>query len=252
MISLLVIGDEILSGQVKDTNLAYMLDQLNRRGYPIQEVAIVGDTIEAISEAVNRMRQRSDYVISCGGIGPTHDDVTMAAYAHAFTTDVFVHPELESKLRGFYGDAFENRHLTHARVPRLAHLVESGHSAWPIVACGNCFILPGLPEIFVKKFHGVMDLLPKVAERFYAALLTHSEETLFAAQLTELQHLYKDCDIGSYPTFDRSEYTAKITIKGRNVERLTELFHKLEALFAAMDSLVRTTPPRPFDPSHMD
>lgn len=252
MISIIVIGDEILSGQVKDTNLAYMLDHLNRHGYPIQEVAIVGDTIEAISEAVNRMRHRSDYVISCGGIGPTHDDVTMAAYAHAFDSEVFVHPELENKLRDFYGDAFQELHLTHARVPKVAHLVDSGNTAWPIVACGNCFILPGLPEIFVKKFHGVVDSLPDIAERFYAAILTHSEETLFAEQLSALQRDYGDCDIGSYPNFDRSEYTAKITIKSRNLENMTELFHKLETMFSAMNSLVRTTPPRPFDPSHTD
>jgi molybdenum cofactor synthesis domain-containing protein len=252
LISILVIGDEILAGQVKDTNLAYMFEHLNREGYPIQEVAIVGDTIEAISEALNRMRHRSEFVISCGGIGPTHDDVTMEAYAHAFKTSVFVHPELEEKLRDYYGDRFEERYLTHARVPKKAHLLDSGNTAWPIVACGNCFILPGLPEIFVKKFHGVLNHLPQVSERFYAALLTHSEETLFAETLSELQHIYPECDIGSYPVFDRSEYSAKVTIKSRDLKRLTELFHKLESLFVRMDSLVRTTNPRPFDPAHAD
>lgn len=252
MISILVIGDEILSGQVKDTNLVYMFDHLNRRGYPIQEVAIVGDTIAAIAEAVNRMRVRSDFVISCGGIGPTHDDVTMAAYAAAFGSEVYVHPELEAKLRGFYGDAFEDRHLTHARVPKVAHLLDSGNTAWPIVACQNCFILPGLPEIFIKKFAGVLDHLPAVAERFYAAVLTHLEETQFAPQLTALQQEFPDCEIGSYPTFDRTDYTAKITIKSRHLQHLTAVFEKIESLFKAQNSLVRTTPPRPFDPSHSD
>lgn len=248
LISILIIGNEILSAQVEDTNLRHMFRKLNQVGYHIEEARFVRDEEETISEAIRELSRKNQFVISTGGIGPTHDDVTLTAYARAFEVPLIQHPELMEKVRSFFGDDLKpsSRRLT--LVPQNTALIYAGPSSWPIIQVANCFVLPGLPEIFLKKFEGVLEALPPVPPRYFAALFTRSHETDFADQLTDSQKEYPDVEIGSYPTFEHAQFAAQITLKGGSLKRIQQAFADLKRLFSGWDSLVDWTEPGRYDP----
>lgn len=250
MISILVIGNEILSAQVRDLNLSLMLPALNRAGYQVDEVRMVVDDVDVIAGAVRDLSERSDYVISCGGVGPTHDDVTMRAYAKAFGVPLIRHPELEKLMRDYYGDALKPEKLIMAEVPENASLAYGSATRWPAVMVANCFVLPGLPEIFRQKFDIVLAHLPAVGERFYAALEVRLDESDFAGYLTDLQIHFEDVEIGSYPVYDRRLFAARITLKGRCRDRVDSAYQALLTYFFEFDNAVAgERPVEIFDPA---
>lgn len=243
LISILIIGNEILSNQVQDHNLKVMLRQLNDASFVIDEVRIVRDDIPVISKAVRELSAKSKWLISTGGVGPTHDDITFLAYADAFEVKLEIHPELKARMHGWLGDKpMKESLLRMVRLPANAELVELGAKSWPLVKVANCFVLPGLPEVFDKKFAAVLKLLPKAPQRYSAELFTRTDETDFAASLTNVQEQFLDVEIGSYPTYDRSEYAAHVTLKGINRERVNGAFDLLKKLFNHLGSLVRAVP----------
>lgn len=244
MISIIIIGNEILSAKVADTNLAHMLVKLNQASYPIDEVRIIRDDIATIRDTVRELSIRSNFVISTGGVGPTHDDVTLEAYAAAFEVPLILHAELEAKIRAFFGDKITPSSLRMARVPANTRLVDMGAKSWPLIKVSNCFVLPGLPEVFVKKFEGVLSDLPRVPDTFYAELRTSSDESDFAVALAGHQTRFPQVELGSYPTYDRTEYAAKVTLSGTDQEALAEVFALLKTVFQEMGSLVDVQEPR--------
>ncbi|HYD37366.1 MAG TPA: competence/damage-inducible protein A, partial [Allosphingosinicella sp.] len=146
---LLVIGDEILSGRTQDRNVAQIGGWLNLQGIRLSEVRIVPDVIERIADAVNALRAGNDYLFTTGGIGPTHDDITVDAIAHALGVPVVVHPRARAVLEAYYatrGGLTEAR-LRMARVPEGAELIENRMSGAPGIRLGNIFILAGVPHI---------------------------------------------------------------------------------------------------------
>ncbi len=251
MISILIIGNEILSAQVEDTNLRHMFRKLNQAGYHIEEARFVRDEEETISEAVRELSRKSEFVISTGGIGPTHDDVTLKAFARAFDVPLIQHPELLEKVRSFFGDDIKPSGLRLTMVPQNTTLVYAGPSKWPIIQVANCFVLPGLPEIFYQKFEGVLEALPPVPPRYFAALFTRSRETDFADQLTESQGEFPDVELGSYPTYEHAQFAAQVTFKGASLERIQQAFDHLKNLFSGWDTLVDWTEPGRYDPEKL-
>ena len=251
LISLLIIGNEILSAQVEDTNLKHMLASLNAAGYAIDEVRVVRDEEPVISEAIRALSNRSRFVISTGGIGPTHDDVTLQAYAHAFGVPLIRHPDLMEKIRGFFGNDIKESTLRLAMVPENTELIHTQSSSWPIIKVANCFVLPGLPEIFVKKFAGVMETLPPVPERFYAELCTSAQEVDFAVGLTDVQARFPSVEIGSYPTFGRKEFSARVTLKSQNIDDIRTAFDTLHTHFREIQALVSSSVPERYDPGRL-
>lgn len=244
MISLLIIGNEILSNQVKDHNLKVMLEELNARSYAIDEVRIVRDDLETISRAVRELAGRSRFLISTGGVGPTHDDITFEAYAHAFGLPLCLQPELEARLRAWAGDKpVKESMLRMARMPSETVLIDLGPNTWPLVQVRNCFVLPGLPEVFDKKFRALLDVLPPTAKRYFAEVLTQAAETEFAAELTDIQLQFPTVEMGSYPTYDRSDYAAQVTFKGTDREQVCAAHAQFENLIRERGSLVRSHPP---------
>ncbi len=245
MISILIIGNEILSAQVEDVNLKYMLGKLNKAGYVIDEVRIVRDDIPVIASALRELSSVSRFVVSTGGVGPTHDDVTFAAYAKAFDMPLEMHSDLEQRIRGFFREQTTEASLRMAMVPKGAELIISGSSSWPIVKVANCFVLPGLPEVFFKKFDGVMAWLPEPPGRFFAQLQTKLPEVDFAETLTQLQMKHPVVEIGSYPTYDHSHHAASLTFKSEDLEQLTRVFQTMRGFFRERDSLVDVQEPGP-------
>lgn len=248
MISLIIIGNEILSAQIEDTNLKYMLRRLAENGYAVDEVRIIGDDIATIAATIRALSNQSTYIISSGGVGPTHDDVTLEAYGRAFDSPMHLHPTLADGIKAYYGDRINDAALRQATVPECTELVRFGESKWPILKVKNCFVLPGLPEVFVRKFEGVLEWLPQTAQRYYAELRSRGEEARFADALTQFQAAYPEVEIGSYPRWDHEEYAAKITLKSANLARLQQLFSALEAHFTEHAILAGCQAPAPYVP----
>ena len=243
MISILIIGNEILSANVEDTNLRHMLGRLNLAGYTIDEARIVPDEVPVLADAIRALSKRSQYVISTGGVGPTHDDVTFQAYALAFDTTLELHPQLAQGIHGFYGGQAPESALRMARVPAITELVTMPGSKWPIIKVANCFVLPGLPEIFVKKFAAVVDWLPAVPDRFFGEIFTRSPEVDFADTLTALQERFPRVELGSYPTFDHAEFAARVTFKSQDNGAVLKVFEEMLAHFRQRGTLVRYSDP---------
>jgi molybdenum cofactor synthesis domain-containing protein len=160
--ALVVIGDEILSGRTQDRNVAQLATWLNDQGIRLAEVRIVADDSAAIGAAVNALRTSHDYLFTTGGIGPTHDDITVDAIAAAFNVPVVVHPEarriLEDYYRGRPGGLTEAR-LRMARVPDGAELIANPSSGAPGVKLGNVYILAGVPHIAASMVEALTGML---------------------------------------------------------------------------------------------
>ena len=158
---LVVIGDEILSGRTQDKNIAQIGTWLNVQGIRMKEVRVVGDTEEAIVEAVNAVRSAYDYCFTTGGIGPTHDDITVDAIAAAFGVPVVIHPEARRLLEEYYatrGGLNEGR-LAMARVPEGADLIDNPLSKAPGIKIGNVYIMAGIPWVTAGMLEGLTGTL---------------------------------------------------------------------------------------------
>lgn len=248
MISILIIGNEILSSQVDNSNLRHMLHSFAEHNLTVDEVRIVRDCVAAIKGAINELRAASQFVISSGGLGPTHDDVTMKAYAEAFQVSLTLHPELERRMRKHFGDRLKPAHLTMAMLPENAQLIDTGAHRFPLVQVGNCFALPGLPELFLEKLDFLITRLPGGPTLFYAEILTHAAETTFAESLAHASEAYPDVEIGSYPKFDRSDFSAKITLKASNETSITACYEDLVTYFQNAGLFLSARQPAPYEP----
>lgn len=244
MIGVLIIGDEILSGHIRETNLDVMIQKLRSAGIEIGEVRMVRDQVQAIRDAVNALRQTYDFVVSSGGIGPTHDDVTLAAMAEAFGVELVEHEGLAQKLRDYYGSRITPGHLIMTHVPSNAELIETDTVHWPLIKIGNCFALPGLPELFVMKFDQVLAWLPKGKTQYFGWLHVSEREPAFAIELEAIQARHRRVQLGSYPRYHRKPFAVKITVQSQDASEIESCMDELLTFFGARESLVKHQRPR--------
>jgi len=238
--AIIVIGDEILSGKTREKNAELLIGELRELGISLQEIAVVPDAVDAVATTTRRLAADHDIVFTSGGVGPTHDDVTIQGVACAFGQPVVRHPHLESIIRRHFGDRVEESHLRMADLPEEAILVEVGGSSWPVPCCRNVFILPGVPEHFQAKFLAIRERF-RVAPFHNRAIFTSTDEFELAATLTQVAALHPLVAIGSYPNFSGSEYRVKLTLESKEVSALDLAFNEL---LAKLDptSIVRTEP----------
>lgn len=201
--ALVVIGDEILSGRTQDKNVAQIASWLNVQGIRLSEVRIVPDVEAAIVEAVNALRARNDYLFTTGGIGPTHDDITVDAIAAALGVPVIVHPEARAVLERYYETrgGLTDARLRMARVPEGADLIPNRMSGAPGIRIGNLFILAGVPHItagMLDALTGTLEGGLPVLSRTVGAWVAESE---IADLLRETEHAHEGVAVGSYPFF---------------------------------------------------
>lgn len=201
--ALVVIGDEILSGRTQDKNVAQIASWLNVQGIRLSEVRIVPDVEAAIVEAVNALRARNDYLFTTGGIGPTHDDITVDAIAVALGVPVMVHPEARAVLEHYYETrgGLTDARLRMARVPKGADLIPNRMSGAPGIRVGNVFILAGVPHItagMLDALTGTLEGGLPVLSRTVGAWVAESE---IADLLGETERAHEGVAIGSYPFF---------------------------------------------------
>jgi len=201
--ALLVIGDEILSGRTQDANVTQLAKWLNIQGIRLAEVRIVADDVAAIGKAVNQLRSENDYLFTTGGIGPTHDDITVDAIAAALGLAVEVHPRARAVLEGYYatrGGLNEPR-LRMARVPQGAELIENALSGAPGIRIDNIFILAGVPRIAAMMLDALSGKLEGGAPMISRTIGCWVAESEVADILHETERAYDGCQIGSYPFF---------------------------------------------------
>src|SRR3954466_6929002 len=200
---LLVIGDEILSGRTQDRNIAQIGAWLNLQGIRLNEVRVVPDVIPRIAEAVNALRAENDYLFTTGGIGPTHDDVTVDAIAAALGVPVIVHPRARAALEVYYAErgGLSEARLRMARVPEAAELIANPMSGAPGIRVGNIFILAGVPHIAGLMLEALSGELEGGKPVLSATIGCWAPESEIADTLRATEASHPGCQIGSYPFF---------------------------------------------------
>ena len=220
---LVVIGDEILSGRTHDKNIAQIAGWLQVQGIRLAEVRVVPDVMARIVEAVNALREAYDYLFTTGGIGPTHDDITVDAVAEALGVEVVVHPKARAILEKYYagkpGGLTEAR-LRMARVPEGADLIPNRMSGAPGIKLGNVHLMAGVPHITA----GMLDALTGTLEGG-APLLTETigcwtPESEVADILRQVEKAHERCQIGSYPFFREGRVGANFVVRSTSAEEL--------------------------------
>ena len=220
--AIVVIGDEILSGRTQDKNVAQIGIWLNVQGIRLREVRVVADDEDAIGEAVNILRARNDYLFTTGGIGPTHDDITVDAIAAALGVDVVIHPEARAILEGYYetrGGLNDGR-LRMARVPEGADLIPNDYSGAPGIRIGNVFIMAGVPHITAGMLAQLTGKLEGGAPLLSRTIGCRAPESEIAALLHATEKAHEGCQIGSYPFFRDGKTGANFVIRSTDQARL--------------------------------
>ncbi|PEQ12808.1 competence/damage-inducible protein A [Novosphingobium sp. PC22D] len=235
--ALIVIGDEILSGRTHDKNIAQVATWLGVQGIRLAEVRVVADVTAAIVEAVNTLRARNDYLFTTGGIGPTHDDITVDAVSEAFGVDVIVHPEARAILEGYYETrgGLTDARLRMARVPEGAELIPNRYTGAPGIRFDNVFLMAGVPQITA----GMLDALSGTLEGG-APLLSETigcwvHESEIAELLRETEKTHPNCQIGSYPFWREGKTGANFVIRSVDAEDLAACSRALMAGLEAID-----------------
>lgn len=217
----LVIGNEILTGKVEEQNVAVLARELFGLGVALKRVVICPDEVPVIAHDLNLLRASFDLVFTSGGVGPTHDDVTVEAVALAFGRPVVRSAELAALLGSYFGERLLPRHLRMADLPEGYRLERAAGGRWPVVAIDNVYILPGLPEVFRRKLPILRERLAGDAAFVSRTLYTLLDEGEMADQLDRLVAEHPEVAIGSYPIWREVGWMVKITFDGRD-ESLVE------------------------------
>ncbi len=237
--AILVIGNEILTGKTEETNARWLSRQLFELGVRLRSIRVVPDEIEQIAESVNALRIGADHLFTSGGVGPTHDDLTIAGIARALGREVVRVEPLADLLRHYYGDRCNDDVLRMADAPAGYTLIASSDKHWPVLSVENVIILPGVPEIFRRKFDSIRERFrstPFSLENVYVKW----DEGLIANQLNVLAAKFPTVAIGSYPTFSDPHYKVKITLESKDSKAVGEAKAELARLLP--DAIVPAPP----------
>ncbi len=212
---LVVIGDEILSGRTHDKNIAQVASWLQVQGIRLAEVRVVPDVIERIVEAVNALREANDYLFTTGGIGPTHDDITVDAVAEALGVDVVVHTTAREILEKYYADkgGITDARLRMARVPEGAELIANRMSGAPGIKIGNVHLMAGVPHITAGMLDALTGTLQGGKPLISETVGCWTPESEVADILRQVEQTHAACQIGSYPFFREGRVGANFVVR---------------------------------------
>jgi molybdenum cofactor synthesis domain-containing protein len=229
----LIIGNEILSGKIQDQNLAALASTLRALGIELGHASIVGDSIDDVVKEARELSSRYDVVFSSGGVGPTHDDVTIDALAAAFGRRVVVDEAVAALIHQAYGEKCSEAHLRMARVPEGARLVSTEDVAWPTVVVENVWVLPGVPEIFRMKLDVVREHLSGPVRFESRAAYVQMDESDLKPLLDAIVKSHPTVAVGSYPKWLDASYKTKVTLDAVDSEELTRAYGHLLSLLPA-------------------
>lgn len=218
--AVLLIGNEILSGKIEEKNLAEIARLLRELGVRLARVVIVSDDVDVIAKEVGELASAHDWLFTSGGVGPTHDDVTIEGIAKAFGVAVVAAPEMEAMIRAHYRERTTENHLRMALVPSGATLEVTDEVRWHTVRFRNVWCLPGVPEVFRMKL-AVVKAHIGAAPRFVSlAVYTKMDEGDLKPLLDRVVAAHPDVEVGSYPKWHDPLYKTKITFDGRDESRV--------------------------------
>lgn len=229
---ILIVGNEILSGKVVDTNSPYLCGELRSLGVEVQRIAVIPDVVDTIAEEVRAMNRAYDFVFTSGGVGPTHDDLTLDGVARAFGRVLELNESLVARIERAQGHRPNESQLKMARIPSGSQLVDTGDFWFPVIIVENVHIFPGIPQLLRKKFEAIRERfrgVPFVLKRVYVK----RRESDIAAELNTVLTEFPELMLGSYPRVGESEFHVLLTLESRDpdyVQRaLEELLKRLPA-----------------------
>ena len=223
-----MIGNEILSGKVRDTNSAFLAVELRKLGVDLERILTIADDIELIARETKHMSETFDYVFTSGGIGPTHDDMTMDGIAKAFDRVLETNQSMIDRMERYSDKPLNDAMRKMAIIPTGAEVLDVGGLWFPVVVVENVHIFPGIPELFEKKFASIADRfsgVPFVLRKIYV----RENESDIADHLNALLKAFPDLMLGSYPRINEEHYRVMLTLESRDadyVKRATEDLEK--------------------------
>jgi len=229
---ILVIGNEILSGKVVDVNSPYLCERLRGLGVDVERIVTIPDVVETIASEVKAMSERYDYVFTSGGIGPTHDDLTIEGVAAAFGRPLEVDKSLAEKIRSVIGRELNEAQLKMAKIPAGATLIDSGDRWFPLVVVDNVYIFPGIPEALRRKFEAASDRfhgVPYILKRVYVK----RSESDIVETLNALLKAFPELILGSYPKLREASYSVLLTLESRDEDYVQRALDRLLADLSA-------------------
>lgn len=232
--AMLVIGDEILSGRTRDSNLHYLAQALTQHGIDLREARVVSDDQTSIVSAVDALRAAYTHVFTSGGIGPTHDDITADAIAAAFGASIDIREDARALLAAHYeraGLEFNEARQRMARIPAGAALIENPVSVAPGFSLGNVHVMAGVPKVFEAMLASVLPTLTGGAPLLSRSLDVFRGEGEIAIPLGTLAKEFSDLSFGSYPFQRNGIYGASIVIRGIDADRLEVALGRLSTMF---------------------
>jgi molybdenum cofactor synthesis domain-containing protein len=230
--AVVVIGNEILSGKFQDANSPWLASRCRELGIDLVRIHVIPDEVEVIAGVVAAASALCDHVFTTGGVGPTHDDVTMAGVARAFDVPLERHPELARVLVEKMGDRATPAAMRMADLPQGAALWWDGELFFPQVVVRNVLIFPGVPGLMRRKFDGIAHRLSTGGPVHSARVTTTEAESAIAARLDAAQQRFPTVAIGSYPQFDHKPWTVTVTLDSRDAAALSDCLALLQEQLA--------------------
>jgi len=233
-VGIVVVGDEILKGMTTDTNTQTAARALRKECLQLSRVVVVSDDVHEITKEIRRLRNEVDVVITSGGVGPTHDDVTIKGVAEALDRELVYNEEMAKLLQkkmNADGSGTETKELTSAQIkmatlPSNAKLRYLSTDEWPVLQCRNVFILPGVPEFFAKKIENVATYLSSQLERsiVYKIVLSVDEQSIVDI-LNDAVKNHPKVSMGSYPFVSHPDFKTVVTLEADLVDSSTHQFN---------------------------
>ncbi|XP_030844731.1 FAD synthase [Strongylocentrotus purpuratus] len=238
---IIIIGDEILKGQTLDTNSHFICTELYKLGVRVERVSVIHDDLSVIAEEVASFSKRYTHVITSGGIGPTHDDVTFEGVAKAFGEEIVPHPELVKLCKDYFGanSSLDSPQLKMALVPKSSTLtfgtnLKTGQKMlYPIISVKNVYIFPGIPKLLEGAFLSLKEKLFQGSPVHFhlREIYVGTHEIAIAPYLNQFNAKYNGkVHLGSYPKLSHSYYTVKVTLECEDEETLNEAHSELLSL----------------------
>ncbi len=228
--AILVIGNEVLSGRTREANAYLAAQEMFARGCKLAEIAIIPDEHDSIVQTLNRLRAAYDAVITSGGIGPTHDDITMQAVADAFGVGVIEHKFIVKAMVDYYGeDGMNDGRMRMTRVPAGSTLIRCEKTIAPGIRIDNVYVLAGVPDIFASQLASILDDFGDTPYQRHE-IEVHLAESQFAAALTAIQQQFDDVEIGSYPAHCGPNPDGKICLSSQHPAHLQQAIEQVEAM----------------------
>ena len=212
---IVIIGNEVLSGKTQDINSHFFCTELRQLGVDVQKISTISDEIELIGQEVAAFSKRFDWVFTSGGVGPTHDDVTIEGIAHGFGLKVVRHPDIERRMRQRLGTDVNEARLRMANVPEGAELLATEALFAPVVKIHNVFIFPGIPKILQERFHAIKERF-RDTPYFLKVVYVKQGEGVIASIMNDLLLNYPQLLLGSYPVLDTADYKVKVTLESKD------------------------------------